>query len=161
MCKLYNATAVEDDPDYTPSHASAGCCVDFTVPFLRSGIAIMKKIENASPVQQLGSALLDPFIMSCLCVLILGMILVGCLVFFYENWMMTGAFHGHWQDGRCSPRTVSSRVCDSGCRKKRRRKKEDPKKKRCTTTLSLHILSVWPLLCICFFFVVSSRGYSL
>lgn len=98
-CRMYNSSAAKNDSAFTSSHGEAGCCVDFSIPYIRSGIAIMKKIEIQSPLEQLKIALTKPFVMSCLCVLVIGMIVVGCFIYVYENWMMTGAFHEHWQDG--------------------------------------------------------------
>ena len=98
-CKLYNATAAADDPNVTSSHATAGCCVEFSIPFIRSGIAIMTKIQVSSPLKLMAQALVEPFVMRCLCVLIMGVILVGIFLFMFENWSMTDAFHTHWQDG--------------------------------------------------------------
>lgn len=98
-CKMYNASAPPDDPEQTSTHAEAGCCIDYTLPFSRSGIAIMKRVQVISVTGALGKALTKPFILTCLCVLVIGIVLVGAVVFFYEHWLMTGAFHDHWQDG--------------------------------------------------------------
>ena len=65
------------------------------------------RVKVVSVTAAIASSLTKPFILSCLCIMVIGVIFVGTIVYFYENWMMTEAFHDHWQDG------IQESVCAS------------------------------------------------